>query len=378
MRPFPFLFVLPFLYCTTLPGQKHSHAHKKFMGFHSLDDTISTERTGVFVLPLIYYTPDTRWAFGAAGVYYFKIVPKKEDEHETRMSVVQFLADYTQNKQLDVWSQWNIFTRNENYLLKGELRYRNFPDRFYGLGNETKKENEERYEYSLVSFKNLLLKKLRPGLFLGFDYNCEIEYGFKYTPGGVLESGTVPGYNGAIGSALGLVGVYDTRDNVINAYKGKLIEVSSYFYNRFIGATFNFVNLNGIYQQYWQLRKKHILAVQSKLRFAFGDAPFLDMSTLGNDDILRGYAKNRFRDRHFWGAQAEYRFPLFWRFGAVVFGGVGDVFSDHKDLAFSSVKYSFGGGLRFVINPAERLNIRFDYGYGREGGHFYFVVAESF
>ncbi|MBC7864418.1 MAG: BamA/TamA family outer membrane protein, partial [Bacteroidia bacterium] len=174
------------------------------------------------------------------------------------------------------------------------------------------------------------------------------------------------------------VAVYDNRDNIINAYKGKLIELSSYFYHHYIGASFNFVNLNAIHQQYWQVRKKHIIAIQSKLRFSFGDAPFLDMSTLGNDDILRGYAKNRFRDRHFWGTQVEYRFPLFWRFGGVAFAGAGDVFKDRKDFGLSSVKYSVGGGIRFVINPAERLNLRLDYGYGREGGHFYFVVAESF
>jgi hypothetical protein len=34
--------------------------------------------------------------------------------------------------------------------------------------------------------------------------------------------------------------------------------------------------------------------------------------------------------------------------------------------------------LRFVVDPAERLNIRLDYGYGTEGGYFYFVVGESF
>lgn len=361
-----------------LPAQTTHNPHKKFLGFHRLDDTLETEKKGVFILPLLYYTPDTRWAAGAAGVYYFKIAPKKENEKETRVSFIQFLSDYTQNKQLDVWAQWNVFTRNENYLLKGELRYRNFPDRFYGLGNASHKEDEEKYSYSLVSLKNLLLKKVRPNLFLGFDYNCEVEYGFKYTSGGQLETGNITGYKGAIGSALGLVGVLDDRDNIINAYRGRLIEISSYFYHQVIGATFNFVNLNGTYQQYWQIRKKHIIAIQSKVRLTYGNTPFLDMSTLGNDDILRGYAKNRFRDHHFVGAQVEYRFPLFWRFGAVAFAGAGDVFNKMKDLSFPALKYSVGGGLRFVINPAERLNIRFDYGHGTEGGHFYFVVAEAF
>jgi outer membrane protein assembly factor BamA len=352
---------------------------KKFLGFTSLDDTVATEKNGVFILPLLYYTPDTRWAAGLAGVYYFKTQPKDSTETESRMSYVQFLADYTQNKQSDVWSVWNIFTHNENYLLKGELRFRNFPDRFYGIGNTTSKDNEERYSYNLVSVKNLFLKKIKPGWFAGIDYHFEYEYGFQYTQGGLLENGSITGYKGGIGSAFGLVSVLDTRDNVVNAHKGRLCELSSYFYRGYFGSSFNFTTLNGNYQEYWKLnKKKHVLAVQSKFRIALGDVPFLDLSTLGNDDLLRGYPKNRFRDNSFLGAQVEYRMPLFWRLGMVAFAGAGDVFDSPKDLGISNIKYSAGLGLRCVVNTAERLNIRFDYAIGHEGGYFYFMVAESF
>lgn len=55
------------------------------------------------------------------GVYYFKRGAKDSTEHDTRGSNVQFLADYTQNKQLDAWGQWNVFTRNEDFLLKDEI-----------------------------------------------------------------------------------------------------------------------------------------------------------------------------------------------------------------------------------------------------------------
>lgn len=351
---------------------------KQLLGFRRLNDTVSTEKSGVFVLPLIYYTPDTRWAFGAAGVYYFKILAKNKEEKDTRVSNVQFLSDYTQNKQLDVWGQWNIFTHNENYLFKGEIRYRNFPDRFYGIGNNTSKHNEERYAYNLFSFKTLALKKVAKAVFLGVDYHFEKEYGFTYQPDGVLQSGSITGYKGGIQSAVGLVGIYDSRDNVINTHKGQLLELSSYFYKPFLGSTFDFTYLNLLYQKFWQLKRKHILAVQVKGRAGYGSIPFLDLSTLGNDDLLRGYPKNRFRDKHFAGAQVEYRFPLFWRFGGVAFGGLGEVFNKSADINANNLKYSIGAGLRFVVNPAERLNIRLDYGYGREGGHFYFVVAEAF
>ncbi|MDP4739917.1 MAG: BamA/TamA family outer membrane protein [Crocinitomicaceae bacterium] len=351
---------------------------KKVFGFAPLADSIPKDKSGLFVLPLLYYTPDTRWAAGAAGVYYFKVKPKLPTDELPRVSYLQFLADYTQNKQLDTWATWQVFTRNENFLLKGDIRYRDFPDRFYGIGNNTDKTQEEKYSYNLFVLKSLQLKKIKPGFFLGFDYELEYEYGFNYTPGGQLENGSITGYQGGVGSALGLVGVIDTRDNIINPYKGRLAEVSTYFFTQPLGSTFSFQVLNGVYQQYWQLKPKHILAFQFKSRFSFGDVPFLDLSTLGNDDILRGYPKNRFRDRHFAATQLEYRFPLWWRFGAVAFAGVGDVFGPNSDLSTQNLKYSIGTGLRFVVDPAERLNIRLDYGYGTEGGYFYFVVGEAF
>jgi outer membrane protein assembly factor BamA len=374
-------FIALFLLVAVIPctGQESEPKTKKrFFGFHGLSDTLNDEKSGIFVLPLLYYTPDTRWAMGGAGVYYFKICSMTPEEHETRVSNVQFLADYTQNRQLDIWGQWNIFTRNENYLFKGETRFRNFPDRFYGVGNRTVKENEEKYEYNLLSFKTLALKKIYPAVFAGVDYHFEQEYNFKFSPEGSLRTGTLTGYNGGIQSAIGIVGIYDSRDNVINTYKGSILEISSYFYLKGIGSTFNFTYLNFLYQKFWQVKRKHIIAVQTRGRFGFGDVPFLDLSAAGNDDLLRGYPKNRYRDVHFAGTQVEYRFPLFWRFGMVTFAGVGDVFSKSKDLDFRYLKYSFGAGLRFIVNPAERLNIRLDYGRGQDGGYFYFVVAEAF
>ncbi len=358
---------------------KESEAQKKkVFGFSRLDDTLNVEKSGFFLLPLLYYTPDTRWALGGAGVYYFKIPPKHDYEKLTRVSYVQFLADYTQNRQLDVWGLWNIFSRNENYLFKGELRYRDFPDRYYGIGNNTPQSNEEFYAYSLVSIKSLMLKKIRPSLFVGLDYHFEYEFGFQYSEGGVLEQGTVTGYKGGVGSAMGLVGIFDSRDNPINARSGKLIELSTYLYTPALGSQFSFFSINGIYQHYWPLRKKQSLALQTKLRLSYGEVPFLDLSQAGGDDILRGYPRNRYRDNHFFGSQLEYRYPLFWRLGMVTFAGLGDVFNAPNEVKASTLKYSIGTGLRFAVNPAERLNIRVDYALGREGGYFYFSVAEAF
>jgi hypothetical protein len=108
-------FKLFLLLCIFLCSSTTYSQRKKFLGFTPLNDTVKTESEGNFFLPLLYYTPDTRWAAGAAGVHYFKLEAKDSTGLPTRTSNIQLLADYTQNRQADLWASWNVFTRNENY-----------------------------------------------------------------------------------------------------------------------------------------------------------------------------------------------------------------------------------------------------------------------
>lgn len=344
------------------------------------EDSLS-QKDGFFILPLLYYTPDTRFAYGAAGVYYFNTAKqdKTAEVHPTRLSYIRLLADYTQNDQLDVWSNWNIFTREEKWLFKGDLRYRNFPDSYYGIGNDSKAEDREKYSYDFYSIKALVMKRLGEHTFAGFDLLYENEYNFTFEdPEGSLASREVEGSRGGIGTAVGSVFTFDSRDNVVNAYRGKYAQLSAYFFLPELGSTFDFVNLDAVFNTYHKLPNSHILATNIAAQFNFGEVPFLDLAKVGNDDLLRGYARNRYRDDHFLAGQTEYRFPIYKRLGAVAFVGIGDVFSNPEQLSFSYLKYSYGGGLRFTINKKERLNIRFDYGFGRDQSSFYLMVTEAF
>jgi hypothetical protein len=75
------------------------------------NDTVHRNK-GFFALPLLYYTPDTCWAAGLAGVVYFN-TGHTDSLLDTRLSYVKVLSDYTQNKQTDVWAEWNIFSIHE-------------------------------------------------------------------------------------------------------------------------------------------------------------------------------------------------------------------------------------------------------------------------
>ncbi len=376
------LFILPVLQLLLLTAspaqaQQDTYVPEKKATTEAPADTIQ-ETKGFVPLPLLYYTPDTRLAFGAVGVYYFKLQSDTPGAQPTRLSYTQLLVDYTMNKQFDVWGLWNVFFREENYISKGEFRYRIYTDRFYGIGNSSPSVAMEKYSYDYISLKKLMLRKIRPGMFLGGDYQFTYLYNLKLQPDGQLANQHITGAAGGINSGLGAVFLIDTRDNIVNATKGVLLEASSYFYGGALGSDFSFTNLNLTYNRYFELKPRHILATNMVMNLNFGEPPFVNLATAGGDQILRGYPAYRYRDKHFTGLQAEYRFPLFWRFGMATFAGVGDVFKQTSDVKLNTLKYSYGAGLRFALNRKENLNVRLDYGIGRNSSSFYFTVTEAF
>ncbi len=94
---------------------------------------------------------------------------------------------------------------------------------------------------------------------------------------------------------------------------------------------------------------------------------------------MRGYFNGRYRDSKLMAIQAEYRFPLKGRFGAAAFAGTGRVGHVFSDFALSGFKPSVGAGLRYAILKHERLNLRFDVGFGNFNSvNYYLMLGEAF
>ena len=75
----------------------------------------------------------------------------------------------------------------------------------------------------------------------------------------------------------------------------------------------------------------------------------------------------------------EYRQPVYKRFSACAFAGIGSVYRKLKGASLGSVKHSYGAGIRISILPDEKLNVRIDYGYSDKlNKGLYFTVGECF
>ncbi|MVM36951.1 hypothetical protein GO730_03500 [Spirosoma sp. HMF3257] len=114
-------------------------------------------------LPVIFYTPETKIAYGVLGVCLFRT------DSTARTSNVDFAIIHTQNAQTVIEPTYTIFTKQEKYLIRGMLLYTKFPELYYGIGPGTADSQEELISYKSLRAYNRFLRKLKPGWFVGIQ-----------------------------------------------------------------------------------------------------------------------------------------------------------------------------------------------------------------
>ena len=331
------------------------------------------DRNSWTVLPFVFYSPETELAGGLGLVHCFCLACSPT----TRTSDIRAAVTYTQNAQLAVYLEPELYFQDNQYHLAASLRYRDFPETFNGIGNRTPDSLEEHFNTEMflarVEFETLVL----PSLYAGGSLELEASSIDPLSTGGLLDTGAVNGDRGGIVSGLGLMLTYDDRDSSYFPTTGSYARFSIRQYHPAFGSDYSFTRMDLDARQYLPLFGEHVLALNALFDASFGDTPFYWLAQLGGSDQMRGYYSGRFRDDHMAVVQAEYRMPLFWRFGLNLFVGVGDVFGSFSDLDFDDLKVAGGAGLRFAITD-EHLNVRLDYGLGPNTDGIYFTVGEAF
>ncbi len=195
---------------------------------------------------------------------------------------------------------------------------------------------------------------------------------------GLLDREDIPGVDGGIVSGVSLLASWDTRDNIFSASGGSFHQLSVGLYGGAIGSDYDFGRYILDLRRYFNVFPNHVLAVQSYLGLETGDPPFRHLFLFGGQDLMRGYYEGRYRDKNMIAVQAEYRIvPVWWRLGAVAFAGFGDVADELGSFDLGDFKYSIGGGIRFLLNRAEKIAVRLDFGLGDGTSGFYITLGEA-
>ena len=239
-------------------------------------------------VPIVYYTPETRLAYGAAATATVRF--RRDDGFAAaRPSQLTLAVAYTQNRQLLLYLPFQIFYDQARYYASGEAGYYRYNYYFYGAG-----QREVPRELYGVNFPRLRVNAFRrvgagqgPGkLYAGLRYQYEDYRVSSTAAGGLLAGGTVPGGLGSRLSGGGLGLFYDSRDNVFFPRRGVVADLSFFLRNRAVGAglageTTRFDRYVADVSQYHALSPHAVLAVNYLASFIVGTAPFNALSLLG-------------------------------------------------------------------------------------------------
>jgi hypothetical protein len=342
----------------------------------SQSDSLKNNRNSLVALPYAYYTPETKIAFGVGGIYSFR---PSGSSPEDRPSNVRIALTYTQLKQTILGFLPEIYIKNESYYLNGYYGYFKYPDKFWGIGNDTPDGAEEDYEPNYFKSYTNFQKRIKPGLYIGIRYQYEYISLKEADESGALQYGTVPGSEGGSASGIGFIINHDTRNHVYYPSSGFYNQIYAVFFGKALKSDYKFNLISFDIRKYVSIFNSHVLAFQTYNTFINGTPPFQMLALLGGSYWMRGYYFGRYRDENMITFQTEYRFPLFWRFGAVGFAGLGDVSSEIDNFQMNEFKYTFGIGFRFMFDIQERINARLDIGFGKgRNSGIYTLVVEAF
>jgi len=328
----------------------------------------------ISAFPVAFYTPETAFGFGGIGIATFRL---KDEAQDTRPSSVQLGLSYTTKNQFLLYAPFEFYRDNEKWRLLGELGFYKYFYNFYGLGINSKLENEETYEVTFPRVRLSVLRELFPNFLVGLGYEFDAFNGLKIEEGGILEASDVPGKRDGIVSNIGVQSFYDTRDNLFFPTKGFYIQGNLFTSTKILGSDFSYTKFELDSRYYQKVGKKQVLAANLFLANSSKDTPFYDLYYLGSRRT-RGFDNRRFQDNAELSFVLEYRFPIAGRFGGAVFGSTGTVAPDLGATFSSAYKNAAGAGIRYIFNKRDGVRIRVDYGLSNEGGNVYFTIKEAF
>ena len=346
--------------------------------YRFLNDSMDLAKPKVLLYPVIAYSPETSLELGFSGLYLYYA---KGDYKRNRLSEVQLFSFATLNRQYGAWFDHFLYSDNDDWFFLGRLRFQRFPLYYYGVGIDTKKEDETVLDADYTLIKERILRKITKNFFVGLEIDYQRLYNVRFADEAEHPHGNLRGAYGSTNLGLGLGLVYDSRKNALNVRDGIFAELGYLHYDPAFGSRYQFNSVVTDLRYFKKIREKQVLAFQAVGIFQNGDVPFNQLALVGGESLMRGYYTGRFRDKNYTAFQAEYRWlPFKWskRFGATVFTSIGSVAEEPSMLAEKRWMPAGGAGLRFLVFPKKDIFIRADIALTPEGRGFYLYTGEAF
>lgn len=343
-----------------------------------------TGRSNSFLpLPVLGYSQETGAEIGALSLYSFYTDRKDTLTHTSRITGV---ATFTTKKQTNFLLKSDIWSPQNNYHYTGEVRYKNFPFNFYGIGNSTLESNEDPITQKLFKLNGGIEKRFGKTRYTGLNIAFESYQFSDKAIGGIFSTNpAIFDKDGGKVMFVGFTQIIDSRNSNTYTTKGTFARMNySYAPDIFGGDNFSGSLFKIDLRNFQGISRKATFALNANFQSLNGEnAPFYLLPQLGSDEMMRGYYAGRYRDENLLALQSEIRLRFHPRFGIVGFAGTGNVFT-RRDFSLTDFKPNLGGGFRYFFDIERGLSIRMDYGIGeknpgekRQSG-FYLSLGESF
>ena len=331
------------------------------------------------------YNPDDG-VFLGGGVTWKKQGFRKKP-YASKHSIVANIAPRTNSYNLYYTAEWRKALKSWDIVLETDLRVPAFTNFYYGIGNETTRDEDQKQGFYRVRYSQVYIHpQLR-------KQSTNEAHTFKV--GGYLQRVSIeePGADedrfvtsDPLSSALFEVGqsfvagtasyTLDTRDNRSLPTKGMRLSLENSLVKG-IGddiRDINYYQFKGAFSFYLSSggSKRFTLAAQLGGAINQGDFEFFQANTLGGVHNLRGHRRMRFAGKSSLYQNTELRIKLF-RFKTPVFPGgfgilgindVGRVWVENEDS--DKLHHGYGGGI--WITPFDALSLVADYTASEEGG----------
>jgi outer membrane protein assembly factor BamA len=368
----------------------------------------------VILVPIIGSNPATGFMIGVGGQYGFKLKGDK-----TNYSLISGSVQFTTKGQKLFLLKNTIFTKNNKLILTGDWRFLIYSQSTYGLGTNAPEEGGLNYHFNLLGletsedslaqplqfnffrFYQSVSFHIKKSFYIGTGYYLDsyskiVDEKLRLLPGDTLITSHYA-YNKYYGfdtakytvSTLNFNLVSDTRDNLINPYKGHY-----FFFNwrtslKLFGTNTNTSLFYAEWRSFHSLSKRnprHLIGFWLMGDFSSkGELPYLILPATAYDQrsrSARGYTQGRFRGNNLVYGESEYRFPISpctGVLGGVLFVNATTASNPQETVKlFESIQPGYGLGLRIMVDKKTRTNLAVDIAFGNKSSGFYLAASETF
>lgn len=317
------------------------------------------------------YSKNTSFGIGllASGLY-----RTDRSDSVTQPSNVAIFTNVSVSGFYAIGITGNAIWKRNSHRINYAASFSSTPRTMWGVGYEAGRHNPE-IDYVEKNYRISVdyLYRVMPNLFLGAALNFQHTRGIKFDDTAYLGNEKTS----YTATGIGLIAEYDSRDFIPNPWQGVYVSVRELFFPKGLGSCGKTLWRTAVtvdwYRQVWS---GGVVATDLYVEFNSEGTPWPMLARLGGSNRMRGYYQGRYTDNDLITVQVELRQRIWRRIGGVVWGGAGNVFPELRRFNWAQTLPNYGIGLRWELK--KRVNVRFDYGFGKQTSGFMLNINEAF